>query len=170
MLRILFPLCAALLGGAFAAASLAEEAQPAPSAPPADPAAAFVAHHDTDADGKISQAEALAPSDERFREVDGNGDGGVTADEARALFEAKVPKEMQEKLKERGMEDPGGAFVKGMDANQDGKVDLAESQAPTLSSFKSMDTDGDGFATRDEVAAFVESMRQAHSAPPPAAQ
>ena len=168
MQKILFPLGAVLLGCAFAGASLAQEAAPTPAAPAGDPAAAFVAQHDTDGDGRISQAEALAPADARFREVDANGDGGVTADEARALFEARVPKEMQEKLKERGLEDPGGAFVQSLDANQDGQVDLAESQAPTVSSFQAMDGDGDGFATADEVSSFVESMRQAHSAPPTA--
>jgi hypothetical protein len=67
---------------------------------------------------------------------------------------------MLEAMKERGMPDPGETFVNNLDKNGDGKVDKTEFQQPTVDAFQRMDTDGDGFATKEEAAAYFEQMRQ----------
>jgi Ca2+-binding EF-hand superfamily protein len=162
-----FPLAlAALLGAVFAAPALAQDPQAQGQQPPPNPAEAFIKQHDTDGDGKVSQAEAVAPQEARFKELDADGDGLVTADEFRQAFEAKVPSEARQKMKERGLPDPGEGFLKELDQNEDGNVNLAESQTPTVNGFKRMDSDGDGFATLEEADAFFrkmwEEIRQMH--------
>ena len=147
---------AALFGAALVSPAAAEP--PGGQPPPPNPAEAFIQQHDTDGDGKVSQAEALAPQEARFKEMDANGDGFVTADEVRQSFEAQVPAEVRQKMKEQGMPDPGEAFVKELDKDGDGRVDLAEALQPSVEGFKQMDANGDGLATRDEVDAFFRKM------------
>jgi Ca2+-binding EF-hand superfamily protein len=125
-----------------------------------DPSAAFVQQLDTDGDGKVSLDEALAPQGPRFAEADRDSDGAITAAEAGESFKEQVPPEMLEAMKERGMPDPGETFVKNLDKNNDGKVDQSEFQQPTVEAFKRMDTDGDGFASKEEAAAYFEQMKQ----------
>ena len=155
---------AALFGAAIVSAAAA--AEPPAGQQPANPAEAFIQQHDTDGDGKVSQAEALAPKDARFKELDSDGDGFITADEFRRAFEAEVPAETRQKMKERGMSDPSETFIKELDKDGDGKVSLIEASQPSVEGFKQMDADGDGFATRDEVDAFFrkiwEHARQLH--------
>jgi EF-hand domain pair/EF hand len=157
---------AALLGAAIVSSAAAQAPEGQEQQPTTNPAEAFIKQHDTDGDGKVSQAEAVAPQAVRFKELDTNGDGFITADEFRQAFEAQVPLEARQKLKERGMADPGEGFLKELDKNGDGKVDLAESQRPTVEGFKRMDADGDGFATLEEADAFFrkmwEEMRRIH--------
>jgi Ca2+-binding EF-hand superfamily protein len=131
--------------------------------PPPEMAAAFIKEHDTDGDGKVSQAEALAPHEARFKELDANGDGFVTVEEFRQSFEAQVPLEARQRMKERGLGDPGESFIKELDKNGDGKVDLSEALVSSVEGFKRMDADGDGFATRAEVDAFLSKMWEAMS-------
>ena len=63
--------------------------------------------HDTDGDGKISEAEFLAKAKAKFAEKDTNGDGFITQDEAKAArgeMKEKMKEkrgEMREKMKER---------------------------------------------------------------------
>lgn len=147
---------AALLGGAIVSAAAAQPA--AEQAAPVNPAESFIQQHDTDGDGKVSQAEALAPQEARFKELDADGDGLITADEFRKAFEAQVPAEVRQSMKERGMPDPGETFIKELDKDGDGKVSLTEALQPSVEGFKLMDADGDGFAARDEVEAFFRKM------------
>lgn len=157
---------ATLLGAAVVCGAAAQATEGQGAQLQSDPAAAFIKQLDTDGDGRVSQAEAVAPAGARFKEMDVNGDGFVTADEFRRAFEAQVPPEARQKMTERGMGDPGEGFVKELDQNGDGQVDLAESQQPTLEGFKRMDADGDGFATREEADVFFrkmwEEMRRMH--------
>lgn len=157
---------AALLGAAIVSSAAAQAPEGQAQPPHGNPAETFIKQHDTDGDGKASQAEVVAPPGARFKEMDTNGDGFVSADEFRQAFEAQVPPEARQKMKERGLPDPGEGFLKEMDRNGDGKVDLAESQQPTLEGFKQMDADGDGFATLEEADAFFrkmwEEMRRMH--------
>lgn len=141
--------------------ALAQPPAPAPAdAPPMSPADAFMQQLDKDGDGKVSQAEALAPQSERFKAVDADGDGFLTAAEAGASFKAQVPAEMLEEMQKRGMPDPGETFVKNLDKDGDGKVNPAEFQQPTQDSFTRLDADADGFATREEAAAYFTQMQQ----------
>lgn len=98
--------------------------------------------------------------------MDTNGDGFITADEFRQAFEAQVPAEVRQKMKERGMPDPGEGFLEDLDRNGDAKVDLAESQRETVEGFKELDADGDGYAALEEADAFFRKtwgeMRRMH--------
>jgi polyhydroxyalkanoate synthesis regulator phasin len=65
------------------------------------------AKHDTNGDGKISEAEFLAHMKSKFAEKDTNKDGSISKDEAKAAHEAKREEmkakrgEWKEKRKER---------------------------------------------------------------------
>jgi len=146
---------AMLLGGTAAAVS----AQPPQEGGTQDPAQAFIDQLDEDGDGKVSLEEALQPQGPRFSEVDADGDGIITADEAAETFQSQVPTEMLEAMKERGMQ-PGQTFVDNLDTNNDGQVDKAEFEQPTVEAFQRMDTDGNGFATPDEASAYFAQMKQ----------
>ncbi len=54
----------------------------------------------------------------------------------------------------------GAAFMHHFDSDKDGKVSLDEFLAPGAQSFKTIDADGDGFATADEAAAFEQKMKE----------
>lgn len=54
----------------------------------------------------------------------------------------------------------GEAFLHHYDSNRDGKVSLAEYQAPAEKQFMLIDADGDGSITAEEAAAFVQRMRE----------
>ncbi|MFP4062174.1 MAG: EF-hand domain-containing protein [Halochromatium sp.] len=145
------------IAGTFAASSaLAQEDAPAEP----KPAEAFIQQLDTDGDGKVSLDEALAPQKPRFAETDADGDGFISVEEAGEAFNAQVPAEMLEAMKERGMPDPGETFVKNLDQNDDGKVDASEFERPTVESFQRMDADDDGFATKEEATAFFDEMQR----------
>jgi Ca2+-binding EF-hand superfamily protein len=149
-------LAAAVAASLFTTSAIAQD-EPAAASSPAD---AFIQQLDTDGDGKVSLDEALAPQKTRFSETDTDGDGFVSSEEASAAFKAQVPAEMLEAMKERGMPDPGETFVKNLDQNGDGKIDLDEFSRPTVESFNRMDSDGDGFATKEEATAFFEEMQK----------
>lgn len=153
------PLLMTALVGTLAATSsfvLAQDEQ----APATGPADAFIGQLDTDGDGKVSLDEAVAPQKSRFTETDTNGDGMLDAEEAGTAFKAQVPAEMLQAMEERGMPDPGETFVKNLDKNGDGQVDPSEFEQPTAESFARMDTDGDGFATKGEATAFFDEMQR----------
>lgn len=149
-----------LLGASFAAVAVAQESSGQGQPPTANPFDSFLAQHDTDGDGKVSLAEVVAPQEKRFKETDTNADGFVSMEEIRQSFSARVPPEVQQKLKERGLPDPSEAIIKELDKSGDGKADLGEFQQPTVTGFKRMDADGDGFATSGEVEAFYGEMRE----------
>jgi len=156
MQRVASMLAVAIAGTFATSLSLAQEAPAAPTTP----ADAFIQQLDTDGDGKVSLEEALAPQKPRFSETDTDGDGFVSVEEASTAFSNQVPAEMLEAMKERGMPDPGESFVKNLDKDGDGKISPAEFEQPTVESFKRMDADGDGFATKQEATLFFEEMQR----------
>ncbi|WP_462321642.1 EF-hand domain-containing protein [Halochromatium sp.] len=150
-------LIAGAIAGTFATSiSFAQDAQPAPTTP----ADAFIQQLDTDGDGKVSLDEARAPQKVRFSETDTDGDGFVSVEEASTAFSNQVPAEMLEAMKERGMPNPGETFVKNLDQDGDGKISPEEFEQPTVESFERMDTDGDGFATKEEASVFFDDMQR----------
>jgi Ca2+-binding EF-hand superfamily protein len=146
------------IAGTFASGLAFAQAEQQPTG--TTPADAFIEQLDTDGDGKVSLEEAVAPQKPRFNETDTDGDGFVSAEEAAAAFNDQVPAEMLEAMKERGMPDPGETFVKNLDENGDGKIDPSEFEQPTVDSFERMDTDGDGFATKEEATVFFDEMQR----------
>ncbi|MEA3641404.1 MAG: EF-hand domain-containing protein [Lamprobacter sp.] len=156
MQRVASILVIAIAGTFITSLSIAQDEAAAPTTP----AEAFIQQLDTDGDGKVSLDEALAPQKPRFTETDGDGDGFISKEEASTAFNNQVPAEMLEAMKERGMPDPGETFVKNLDKDGDGKVSPAEFEQPTVDSFKRMDADSDGFATKDEAMAFFEEMQR----------
>jgi len=154
------PLAAVALCSAFALSVALAESEGAQSAEqPASPADAFMKQLDTNGDGKVTLDEAKTPQASQFKENDKNGDGVITADEASEAFKARVPEEMLKAMQDRGMPDPGETFVKNLDKNGDGKVDQQEFEGPTAESFARMDKNGDGSASKDEAAAYFEDMK-----------
>jgi hypothetical protein len=51
--------------------------------PPADMGQVFIEQRDVDKDGKVTLDEFRQPADNKFKMMDRNNDGAVTADEAR---------------------------------------------------------------------------------------
>jgi len=92
---------------------------------------------DKNGDGKITAAEAKAAgiSDADFKKADKNGDGSLTTDEYLNTTEYV----------------PAYAF-KEIDKNGDGKITAAEAKAAGISDadFKKADKNGDGSLTTDE--------------------
>lgn len=148
------PLFAALVGLGFGQAALAQDA-----GPNSTPSQAFMMELDADGDGRVTLMEARVPQVQEFEQMDQNGDGMISPEEAGAAFAAQVPPEMLEALKERGMIDPGANFVQNLDENGDGMISADEFGRPTESSFAAMDADGDGAATAEEAAAYFAQLR-----------
>jgi hypothetical protein len=93
---------------------------------------------DTNGDGIISHAEAVAEANARFTALDLNKDGVLTPDE---------------------LSGPGGRMMARADTNGDGKITRAEYLAQSEMRFARMDTNKDGQITKDELAAWMDNMR-----------
>ncbi len=103
---------------------------------------------DTDSDGRISRAEAIAAATEKsgdwFDKLDSDKDGYVTAEEMKQARETRRGEQkahMEERFKEA-------------DANSDGQLSLDETQAkmPRLAErFNSLDADKNGMLSKDEL-------------------
>jgi len=136
--------------------ALAQEAPPSP----ASPTDVFIKELDTNGDGKVSLDEARAPQMERFKEADTDGNGLISAAEARAAFEKHVPAEIMQQMKERGLPDPGETFLKNLDRDGNGAVNRDEFTQPAIESFKRMDANGDGLVDAAEARVFFDQMQQ----------
>ena len=150
---------------------------------------------DSDQDGKISRAEFMVQSTERFAKLDTNGDGQISGDEMKA---------MMGRMREGGgmggrrgasgeaagamMPPPpgteggpmgglhglrGGGRLERLDTNQDGKISRDEMRADADKHFDKLDTNGDGFidkaemdAARAKMKARMGKMRMGGEAPP----
>lgn len=89
---------------------------------------------DTDGDGTVTRADALAFASDRFARMDANGDGQITKDERRAARQARR-----------------GERMARMDADGDGMISQAEMTAIAADRaarrFARLDTDGDGLVS-----------------------
>lgn len=104
---------------------------------------AFVDRVDSDSDGKISQEEFPGPKD-RFAELDKDGDGYVTEEEAAQGF------------KNRGHR--GRGMAPRCDTDGDGKISQEEFPGPP-EAFSDLDEDGDGYLSREEMPRPRHHMR-----------
>ncbi len=135
---------------------------------------------DANGDGRVSQAEFLAASAERFSRGDANGDGTVTPEEVRAAMTARreeVRAQMFTRLdangdgsisrsefdqgsagRLEGRGRPGGRgpgrghrrHGGGEFATGGDGVTAAEAQARAAAMFSRMDTNGDGYLSADD--------------------
>ena len=137
---------------------------------------------DTDQDGKISRAEFMAQSSERFAKLDTNGDGQISGDEMKAMMErmregrrmggrrgmggeaagAMMPPAASRR---RGRPDGrhhghhGAGRLARLDTNQDGKISRDEMRADADKHFDKLDTNGDGFIDKAEMDAARAKMK-----------
>jgi hypothetical protein len=114
---------------------LATMAQAAPATPPAPPPAGRVMGlraADTDGDGIVTRAEALAQADAMFARMDTDKNGTVTAEKRHAAMAARGSRRPggEGRLTATRMRDMAGRRFDRMDTNGDGKLDAAELAAP----------------------------------------
>lgn len=108
---------------------------------------------DTDGDGKISMEEHAVAAGKMFDTMDANKDGRVTASEMEAAHRAITGKAKPEKGELTAAEK-----IKLIDGNGDGVVTEEEHTVAARSMFEKMDTNHDGFLSRDEVKAGHEKF------------
>lgn len=94
--------------------------------------------YDANHDGVLTRAELLAGLRSEFDSYDTNHNNCLSPDEVRAINQARVQKDASQ-------------ATPLVDWNQDGCIDFHEYSAPTLSLFDSLDTNGDGQLTADEI-------------------
>ncbi|MDD5350250.1 MAG: hypothetical protein PHQ12_08580 [Chthoniobacteraceae bacterium] len=174
MHKILTTVALTLVASAFT--TFAQET-PAPAAPsPAAPSPAqpnpsgkakperrgmrmpLIAALDANHDGVID-AQEIANAPAALKTLDKNGDGQLTRDELRPARPEGQPPRAEGRAKERRGGRPGGdgaekrphnPLIEALDANRDGVIDAQEiANAPAA--LKTLDKNGDGQLTRDEI-------------------
>jgi Ca2+-binding EF-hand superfamily protein len=85
---------------------------------------------DTNNDGKVTLAEALAGAKERFQKKDANKDGMLTKDEVHGRMQGMIER---------------------ADTNKDGKLTVAEFEAKVRDHFTKRDANKDGALSGDEL-------------------
>jgi Ca2+-binding EF-hand superfamily protein len=98
---------------------------------------------DANGDGKISRGEHAAAAKQMFTQCDANRDGIVTAAEMDAAMAAKGEKPSKD-------EKSSAEKIKVIDQDGDGKLTTAEHEAGSATMFAKMDTNGDGFLSKQE--------------------
>lgn len=151
---------ATLIGGAAIAAHAADKSK--------GPAGWLLKHGDTNGDGAISRDEFLAKAAEHFAKADANKDGKVTGDEVMAMMAAHHGGRMRHgdhrggpggAAMMEGHEGPDGGMFARLDADGNGKVSLAEFNAPHDKHFAMVDANKDGEIDKTEMAAAMDKMR-----------
>lgn len=102
---------------------------------------------DTNGDGKISAEEHAAAAQKMFDSMDANKDGRVTAEEMTAAHEKKMGKKAGKSTMSSAEK------IKEMDTDGDGVLTSTEHANGSKVMFEKMDTDKDGFLSKTE---FVE--------------
>ena len=103
---------------------------------------------DSDSDGAVSNTEFTARTQERFAELDANGDAQVTTAELVAFFDG-------EQLPMQALRRFNNA-----DADGDGTVTQSEFEAASTQLFARLDQDADGTVTPDEARDGRQAMRE----------
>lgn len=153
-----FLLAAALAGTTVAGLAYAQAAPQTPRS--------GMARADGDGDGRVSKAEFIARSDERFAKLDKNGDGQLSPDEmpqrrdmAAAGTDSSPPAGrgggMRDKMRAR-MRDH---MIDRLDTNHDGMISRDEFRAQAAERFERMDANHDGLLDQGEMAAMRERAR-----------
>ena len=117
---------------------------------------------DTDHDGVITRAEAMAEADTRFAKLDTNGDGQVAPDEKQAMRQA-----MQARMAAAGRTPPAGhgggeRWGQHGDADGNGVITKADAEARAMKRFDRMDANHDGRIDKTELANLREMGRERH--------
>jgi hypothetical protein len=94
--------------------------------------------YDANHDGVLTRAELLAGLRAEFDAYDTNHNNCLSPDEVRAINQARVKQDASQ-------------ATPLVDWNQDGCIDFHEYSGPALSLFDSLDTNGDGQLTANEV-------------------
>lgn len=124
---------------------------------------------DTDGNGSVTRAEFDAKAADRFARLDGNRDGFVTKVEMAAHHEAMKAKRA-ERAEKRGGDHAAhakhgdragkhGDHFARRDADNDGRLSLAEFQAGGTKRFERLDADKNGTVTRAEMDQAREAWR-----------
>jgi Ca2+-binding EF-hand superfamily protein len=108
---------------------------------------------DANGDGKVSRAEHAAGAKKMFQQCDANRDGIVTAKEMDAAMAKQGVK--------AGDDDKSSAEkIRVIDQNGDGKLTTAEHEAGTEKMFGKMDTNSDGFLSKQECDEGMKMMKK----------
>ena len=103
---------------------------------------------DADGDNRLSPAEHAAGAKKMFDVMDTNKDGKVTSAEMDA-----AQKKISGKKRRGDKKMSSREKIKVVDTDGDGTLTAAEHEAGSKTMFDKMDSDKDGFLTREEVAA-----------------
>lgn len=106
---------------------------------------------DADGNGEVTQAEMLAYAQQRFDEVDTNGDGSLSAEELIAARSADVSDRMERRI---------NRMLERADANDNGTLEFDEMRHNSdraAARFERVDTDGSGGISEAEMEAAKEA-------------
>lgn len=159
-MRKLLPFCTALWLAASPAvaapdtplAATTEAARPAPDGP-----SRGVMRYDSNKDGTVDRAEWAAGQEARFRSLDGNRDGRLTAEE---LF-ARTPAPRGDAAAAERQTRRQATYFQLLDTDRDGVVTLAEFMAQAERNFARCDLDRNGRIDAAECRAALQPRSRA---------
>jgi Ca2+-binding EF-hand superfamily protein len=107
---------------------------------------------DTDADGKVTEAELEAHRAAEFAAADTNADGAISPDELAARELARFTERLPDRT---------AKMIEARDNDGNGSLSLAEvDEGPVQNRFARIDSDNDGAISKAEAEAAAEKMRQ----------
>ncbi len=126
-------------------------------APPGDPARGEekFAEMDLNGDGVISHVEFVAQREQKFARTDVNQDGLISFDEAMAAKKAEMGGKVPEA---KGPRDGKGNMFTYLDVDRDGFISLEEMEVFSDRRFKDMDSNLDGQVTLLEAKAAMRNL------------